>query len=83
MSSEQEIRRINLIFRVRIIQFIFFSIFAFGFSWLITDLLKILELPISTASIGTMVFGIVGMVGCEIVIRWINKVFFQRSGSTD
>ena len=79
MSTSQEIKRINLIFRVRIIQFIFFSIFAFGLSWMVSDLLKVLELPISTASIGTMIFGVVGMIGCEIVIRWINKIFFQGS----
>jgi len=79
MSNETELKRLNLVFKVRLLQFLFFSIFAFGLSWFISDLLKVFELPVSTASIGTMIFGIAGIVGCEIVIRWINKLFFQKT----
>ncbi len=73
--EETKVRRLNLILKVRLVEFLFFSIFAFGLSWLISDVLKYLKLPISTASIGTMIFGLTGIVGCEIIIRWLNKFF--------
>ncbi len=79
MPYENESRKINLIFKIRLLQFLFFSIFAFGLSWFISDLLLVLKLPVSTASVGTMIFGITGIIGCEIVVRWVNKLFFQSS----
>lgn len=79
MSNETELKKLSLVFKVRLLQFLFFSIFAFGLSWFISDLLKVFKLPVSTASIGTMIFGITGIVGCEIIIRWINKLFFQKT----
>jgi len=78
MSSENEAKRIGLIFKIRLLQFLFFSIFAFGLSWFISDILVVLKLPVSTASIGTMIFGITGIIGCEIIVRWVDKLFFQR-----
>ncbi len=79
MSSQNESRNISLIFKMRLLQFLFFSIFAFGLSWFISDLLLVLKLPVSTASIGTMIFGVTGIIGCEIIVRWIDKSFFQKS----
>jgi len=79
-SEEARAKRLGLILKVRLIQFLFFSIFAFGLSWLISDLISTLKLPISPASIGTMIFGITGMVGCEVVIKWISKFFLEERG---
>ncbi len=66
-----------LIFKVRIIQLIFFAIFAFGISWIISDLAEFLKLPINSMAIGTTIFGIFGMLGCEILIKWIEKHFLS------
>jgi len=81
-SEEVHARKMSLILKVKIVQFLFFSVFAFGLSWFISDLISFLKLPISSASVGTMIFGITGMIGCEIVIRWISKFFPYEQGKS-
>jgi len=65
-----------LIFKVKMLEFFFFAIFAFGIAWIISDLAKTIELPVSSGAIGTTIFGFTGIIGCELMIRWIEKYFF-------
>jgi len=75
-----DVKKIDIILKIKVFQFLFFAIFAFGIAWILSDIVSFLNIPISPGGIGTTIFGITGMLGCEILIRWVDKHFFIKKG---
>ena len=60
----------------RVIQFIFFAIFAYGIAWSTSDLAAYLNLPVTGWALGSIIFGILGVILSELQIRRLEAELF-------
>jgi hypothetical protein len=58
----EEDKRKNLVVTFRVFQSLFFGLFALGISLIFGDISKAVEFPVSSFSITTTIFGIIGAI---------------------
>ena len=73
MSTEngfdEEGKKRKLILYAKVLQGFFLALFFLGVSTGIGDLAEMLQIPVSSFSMSTMTYGILGMLGCEYIAR--------------
>ena len=63
----------KLAMRARIVQALFLGLFTLGLSMSVGDVSSVWEYPVSSMSITTTVFGLMGAIVCEIFARRAEK----------
>ncbi len=66
---DEEGKKRKLILYAKVLQGFFLALFFLGVSIGVGDLAPMLEIPLSPFSLGTMTYGLLGMLGCEFIAR--------------
>lgn len=68
-SFDEEGRKKQVVLYAKVFQGFFLALFFLGISIAVGDLAVMLQIPVSSFSMASMTYGILGMLGCEYIAR--------------
>lgn len=66
---DEEGKKKQIILYAKVFQGFFLALFFLGVSIAVGDLAEMLQIPVSSFSMASMTYGILGMLGCEYIAR--------------
>jgi len=66
---DEEGKKKQIILYAKVFQGFFLALFFLGVSIAVGDLAEMLQIPVSSFSMASMTYGVLGMLGCEYIAR--------------